>query len=231
MRGHGYRLRPHSLKSIMISDHIDHCYYINLAKREDRNAQMLSTTIPYLGLVDGQFSRYNAVDTSAQGTIALRSVGCAQSHVNIFRLAHDLKYKTILILEDDLVPSLAQSALNSHITHLFENYPDFNVCQLAYNDVQPVVPIDDSGIVLFSPHLQTASCYLIKTEFALSICEDIEEAINRLKNNENYNLNAFDQVWIQFQTLKNKWYALPRIGYQSQDFSNIEGRSVFYNYK
>ncbi len=215
----------------MLAKYIDHCYYINLAKREDRNTHTLSTVMPYLGFRNGQFSRYNAIDTSDQKTPALRAVGCAQSHLNIFKLARESNHKTILTIEDDLIPSLSKEELDSNVEYLFKNYPDFNVCQLAYNDVKPVEPIDDSGIVFFSPHLQTASCYIIKTDFALSMAKDVERAITGLKNNEDYNQNAFDQIWLQFQTLSNKWYALPRIAYQAPDFSNIEGHQVFYNYK
>lgn len=209
-------------------NNIDHCYYLNLDKREDRNNHTLKLVLPFFGFNDGDFTRYPAIDTSTQPTLPLRSVGCAQSHLNIYSDAKQKGYETILVLEDDFIPIVETSELFSTWNYFVDRYPDFNICQLSYNDVTKGKPIDSSGLVLTSNNVQTTSAYVIKLSFAEKISTKIQDSINALKGEGDPNLHAIDQTWKTFQSLENKWYLLKRCGIQANDYSDIEGRVVSY---
>ena len=207
---------------------IDHCYYLNLDKREDRNRHTLKLVLPFFGIDEGCFTRYPAIDTSMQPTLSLRSVGCAQSHLNIYKDAKEKGYQTILVLEDDFIPVIETSELLSRWNYFTERYPNFNVCQLSYNDVKKGEPVDNSGLVLTSNNVQTTSAYVIKLSFCDQITPKIQSSIDALKNGGDPNLHAIDQTWKSFQSLDNEWYLLKRCGVQANDFSDIEGRVVSY---
>jgi GR25 family glycosyltransferase involved in LPS biosynthesis len=210
--------------------HIDHTYYINLDKREDRNRHTLKTVIPFLGLNDKDFSRVSAVDTSSAQSVSLRSVGCAQSHINIYKDAINKDYKYILILEDDFVPIIKQETFFDNLDFLFDNFDNFNVCQIAYNDVSKGVPLNNpDSPILFSPNVQTTSGYIIKVSFLSEIIPTIESSISCLKNNESSMTHAIDQCWKKFQTMENNWYLMDRVGIQADNYSDIEGRETSYN--
>lgn len=207
---------------------IDHCYYLNLDKREDRNRHTLKLVLPFFNFKEGFFTRYPAIDTSMQSTLSLRSVGCAQSHLNIYKDAIEKGYKTIIVLEDDFIPVIETGELLSRWNYFTERYPDFNLCQLSYNDVTKGEPIDSSGLVLKSNNVQTTSAYVIRLSFCEKIVPKIQASIDSLKNGEDPNLHAIDQTWKSFQSIENKWYLLKRCGVQANDFSDIEGRVVSY---
>ena len=214
--------------SLVIMNEIDHCYYLNLDKREDRNRHTLKLVLPFFGIDEGCFTRYPAIDTSMQPTLSLRSVGCAQSHLNIYKDAKEKGYQTILVLEDDFIPVIETSELLSRWNYFTERYPNFNVCQLSYNDVKKGEPVDNSGLVLTSNNVQTTSAYVIKLSFCDQITPKIQSSIDALKNGGDPNLHAIDQTWKSFQSLDNEWYLLKRCGVQANDFSDIEGRVVSY---
>lgn len=210
--------------------HIDHTYYINLDKREDRNIHTLKTVIPFFKLEDHQFTRISAVDTSSAQNLSQRSVGCAQSHINIYKDANKKNYKYILVLEDDLIPVTTQDIFFENLNYLFEKFPDFNLCQLAYNDVTKGQKIGSADSpILFSNNVQTTSAYIIKTSFTNKISPTILNSIEELKKNSNPSLHAIDQCWKRFQSLENKWYLMERVGVQATDYSDIEGRIVSYS--
>ena len=209
-------------------NNIDHCYYINLDKREDRNKHTLTSVLPFFGFNDDSFSRYPGIDTSGKLSLPQRSVGCAQSHLNIYKDAKSKGYQVILVLEDDFIPIIDTKELHSRWDFFYSKCPDFNICQLAYNDVTKGKSIDDSGIILTSNNVQTTSAYVIKISFTDEISPTIQSSINSLNNNEDANIHAIDQTWKKFQSIENGWFLLKRCGVQANDYSDIEGRVVNY---
>ena len=207
---------------------IGHCYYLNLDRREDRNKHTLNLVIPFFGFSDNEYTRYSAIDTSSEPTLPLRSVGCAQSHLNIYQDAINKSYNYILVLEDDFIPVIESDELFSNWNYFINKYPNFNLCQLSYNDVTKAEPIDNSNIVLHSNNVQTTSAYVIKLDFAKQIIPTIQNSIDQLKLNADPNLHAIDQSWKKFQSLDHSWYQLKRCGVQANDYSDIEGRFVSY---
>lgn len=209
--------------------YIDHTYYINLDKREDRNRHTLETVIPFFKLKDKDFSRVSAIDTSSAPNLSLRSVGCAQSHINIYEDAKIKKYNYILVIEDDLVPTIKQETFFNNLDFLFKNFKNFNVCQIAYNDVAKAIPFKfPNSPILFSQNVQTTSGYIINVDFIDTIMPEIKKSISCLKNSEPSTMHAIDQCWKKFQTIDNRWFLMERVGVQAEDYSDIEGRVVSY---
>lgn len=74
---------------------IDKAVYINLDHREDRR-QIMERFVKEGRIPDEKVMRYSAVRHS-RGII-----GCALSHIGVLKLARDNKWKSVLVLEDDL---------------------------------------------------------------------------------------------------------------------------------
>ena len=207
---------------------IDHSYYINLDKRTDRDIHTRNQVLPFFDLQEGEFSRFSAIDTSSEPTLPLRSVGCAMSHLSIFKDAIEKEYKTIFVFEDDFIPIIQSDEMVSNWNYFINNFPSFNICQIAYNDIEKAKPLNDSNIVYTSSNIQTTSAYIIKVEFAKKIFKTISDSIECLKLNQDPNIHAIDQCWKKFQSLDHQWYLLKRSGVQACDYSDIEGKLVSY---
>jgi glycosyl transferase family 25 len=74
---------------------IDKVVYINLDNREDRR-QIMRRFVDEGRIPDEKVMRYSAIKHS------IGIVGCALSHIGVLKMARDNKWKSVLILEDDL---------------------------------------------------------------------------------------------------------------------------------
>jgi glycosyl transferase family 25 len=207
---------------------IDHCYYINLDHRTDRDANIVDFVLPFFRVED-RFTRFSAFDTSGERSLPLRSVGCARSHLGVLKDAILNGYNSILILEDDFMPILNPTEFHEKWNYFTENFPDYNLCQLSYNNISKAIPCDESNIVYSCDNSQTASGYVIKTSFAQKMIRNISHSITQLENNANPDVFAYDQSWKKFQSIENKWYQLERCGIQSFGYSDLEKKLVNYN--
>ena len=75
-----------------MSVNIDHIFYINLDKRKDRRVEIEQE----LNKMELPFERFKAIETPGRGIL-----GCGLSHLSVFKLAKERKYKNVLIFEDD----------------------------------------------------------------------------------------------------------------------------------
>lgn len=210
-----------------MNNNIDHLYYINLDKRTDREQRFVDVVLPFFHADKKDFTRVSAVDTTDQPTSDLRAVGCTLSHLKIYELAKQAGYKKILVLEDDFRPTINSLELNVRIDHLFNHFPEFNICQISYNsNYGKVQPIDD--VIYSGENIQTTSGYIIDTSFCDVLKPAFEQSVENLKNGQSARQNACDQIWKQFQSVKNKWYLMKKCGMQQIGYSDIEGRKVAY---
>lgn len=74
---------------------VDKVVYINLDHREDRR-QIMRRFVDEGRIPDEKVMRYSAIKNS------LGIIGCALSHIGVLKMARDNKWKSVLILEDDL---------------------------------------------------------------------------------------------------------------------------------
>ena len=120
------------------------------------------------------------------------------------------------------------SEFNFRWNYFVENFADFNLCQISYNNINTPTQLDDSGLVYFCDNSQTASAYIIKIDFAKKFIIHIKESIEQLSKEGCPSLFAYDQAWKKFQTQGNKWFQLKRCGFQRADYSDLEKRCVNY---
>lgn len=202
-------------------------WYINLDICEDRKLHIEENVIPNLSLLTQDIERFSAIDMSSHKSKAKRSLGCTKSHLRIWEEAEKKNYKYIMVFEDDLCLNIQKEELQKRIENLFKLFPDFNVCNLAYNNTGR--PLNKAGEgVFYAKSLQTTCWYIMNVKFIPVIKELVKQSIMKLEQGLDPNSWAIDQVWKKLQNKENKWFALPRCGKQKAGYSFIEGFKVDY---
>lgn len=137
-----------------------------------------------------------------------------------------------MICEDDLLfldKGLAVKQMN-HFLALHSDPKDIcNVMLIAGNNVPPYKVIDDTCIRV--SHCQTTTGYIVKNAYYDTLIENIKTGIEKLmKNPTNAFSYSIDKYWIQLQK-RDVWYLLaPIIAVQREDYSDIEQRTINYEY-
>jgi GR25 family glycosyltransferase involved in LPS biosynthesis len=192
-----------------MSHRIDKIIYINLDHRTDRREQIESQLVQY-GLTN--FERFAAVHNPLNG------IGCAQSHLAVLRLAKERGYKNILILEDDFVFIVDKPVFEETLSELFEKAPNFDVCFISYClEEEQKSEFSFLKKVRFS---STASGYIINSHYYDAIIELYEWSVPLLEATGRHWLYANDQVWRVLQSYDNWYCTIPRLGVQSDGFSD-----------
>jgi hypothetical protein len=132
-------------------------------------------------------------------------------------------------LEDDFTfTSQSREEIDRHISNLVTHCPNFDVGLLSYNHlyIQYVHTLNESiKKVLFS---QTTSSYLIRRSYLPTLLQNMKESMYDMERNGKTEENCVDIYWTRLQPVAN-WYALcPAIGYQYDNYSDIEGRYTNY---
>ena len=193
-----------------ISDYIDGIFYINLDKRTDRRAEIEFE----LNNMELQFERFPAIETPGRGI-----VGCGYSHLSVFKLAKERKYKNVLIFEDDFYFIISKQQLYESLQLLFTENVDFDVCMLGYNLFHEEECIEYPFLKRVR-NAQTASAYIINEKYYDALIELYEWAIPLLDSTGMHWEYANDQVWKRLQ-VKDRWYCFKkRIGKQRSGFSD-----------
>lgn len=205
---------------------IDHVFYINLDKRKDRREHLEKNVLPFIGFPLEKISRFSAVDMTAESSRSKRGAGCSLSHLKCWQIAEKNNYEVIMMVEDDFELIVEQEEFTQTLETLFDEIPDFVVCNLGYNNVAPLKKINNKNFFKCEA-IQTTSCYIARVSFLKEIAPTIKEATARLLNNESYHNNAIDQVWKQFQNNKG-WVVSKRLGKQKNSISDIERRQMDY---
>ena len=204
-----------------ISD-IKHCLYINLESRKDRR-EHIEGELKSIGI---NSIRFNAIK------LQNGRIGCSMSHLKCLQIAKKNNWPYVMICEDDLLfldKELAVKQMN-HFLGLHSDPKDIcNVMLIAGNNVPPYKVIDDTCIRV--SHCQTTTGYIVKNAYYDTLIENIKTGIEKLmKNPTNAFSYAIDKYWIQLQK-RDVWYLLaPIIAVQREDYSDIEQRTINYEY-
>jgi glycosyl transferase family 25 len=191
-------------------ENLDAIFYINLDKRTDRRTEM-EHELKRMGL---QAERFRAIEHPAPNGI----VGCGKSHLQVIKIAKERGYKNVLILEDDFVFTVSKTEFREHMARILKPTLDFDVCFISYNLLEE----RESDIPFFkrATFSNTASGYIVKDHYFDAIIQLYEWAIPLLESTGQHWIYANDQVWRGLQE-KDKWYcAVPRLGSQSDGFSD-----------
>lgn len=200
-----------------MSKYIDKIIYINLSKRTDRREEIENE----LDKFQLDYERFEAIHTPGFGIH-----GCGLSHLSVLKLAKERNYKNILILEDDFEFLVTKDVFEDNLTAFFESNIDFNVCMLSYN-LQEYSHIDEGNVnkVLFA---QTASGYIVNSNYYNKLIELYEWALPLLISTKMHWIYANDIVWRDYQKQDLWYYFKTRIGKQRASFS--DNTQCFNNY-
>ena len=205
-----------------MTHNIDHIFYINLDKRTDRLSEIQNE----LSRMNLSGERFSAVYQSPPMGI----LGCGKSHLQVLQMAKERGYKNVLILEDDFIFITSKEIVEENIQKLFDQKPDFDVCFLAYNLDQGVSEdMPDFPFLLRTVEATTASAYIVNQHYYDKLIELYEWAMPLLEETQYHWIYANDQVWKSFQRT-DKWYGFtPKLGQQSDGFSDNTNSFVSRN--
>ena len=195
-------------------DNIDAILYINLAHRTDRNEHILNE-IHKICKDDSKIHRIDAIKNDNG------ALGCGLSHIKALEFVLQNEWKTVLILEDDF--TFKSNEINEKIKLLFEY--DFDMGLLSHNFLKYSDTNNDIKKVLYA---QTTSSYIIKRDYISILLQNMNEAMNDMVKNGKRHENCLDIYWTKLQPIHN-WYAtFPAIGYQYDNYSDIENIHAHY---
>jgi glycosyl transferase, family 25 len=185
--------------------------YINLARRADRRAE-IEAELASVGLVGERFE-------AVEGTPGI--VGCLKSHLAVLRLARDRRWKNVLIVEDDFTFMVDKEELRVRLADFFVAEHGYDVLMLGYNAVEAgISPVSGYPGLMRVRAASTASCYLVRGEYASSLIALYEWALPRLERTGEHWTYANDQAWGVLQR-RDRWLCLaPRMGVQRAGWSD-----------
>ena len=194
---------------------IDAILYINLAHRTDRKEHILQE----IGKLCQDSSKIHRIDAIKKDPGAL---GCGLSHVNAleYALAHEWKY--VLVLEDDFT---FREGFEDRIRDLLSWDIDVGLLSFNPNRFESIERHGGIHKVLYS---QTTSSYLITRTYLPTLLQNFIESTTDMANRGKQHDNCIDIHWTLLQP-KGNWYAIvPAIGYQYDNYSDIEGQHTAY---
>lgn len=202
-------------------EHIDAILYINLAHRTDRKEHVIHE-IHKICADDSKVHRIDAIRTEPG------ALGCGLSHIKAleYAMAHP-EWKMVLILEDDFTfHGDDTAALLNSLRSLLAS-PKMEIGLLSYN--HSVLRYEDTSPsikrVLYS---QTTSSYCIRSSYVPTLLQNMRESTTDMLTRGKTHENCVDIYWTSLQP-HGQWYALfPAIGYQYDNYSDIEKRVTQY---
>jgi glycosyl transferase family 25 len=199
-----------------MSHNIDHIFYINLAHRTDRRAEIENE----LNLFGLSYERFDAVSTPGCG-----SIGCSYSHLGALKLAKERGYKNVLIFEDDFRFTITKDEFEERIARLFDSKIEFDVCMLGYKLLRGG---DTVGDLTRAYDAQNMSGYLVNQCIYDTLIGLYEWSSPLMKSTKQHWKYACDQAWKPLQS-KHYWYCFtPKMGNQRPSYSDNTER--FENY-
>jgi len=193
-------------------------YYINLSHRLDRN----KNAIEQLDKLGVPFERFDAIRTT-NGRL-----GCSLSHLAVLEIAKRDKLPSVLICEDDICIKNV-NFFKKQLDGFLKSEKEWDVLLFGGNIVPPFTLVSPYAIRV--SHCQTTTGYLIKEHYYDTLIQNIRNGIKHLLQfPEKHNHYAIDKFWIQLQK-KDKWFAIyPLMVTQQKGYSDIEKRTVDYEY-
>jgi glycosyl transferase family 25 len=201
-------------------EYIDAILYINLPYRTDRKEHLL-----------GELNKWNVSASRIHQIEAIQrnpgALGCGLSHIKAltYALSHP-EWNTVLVLEDDF--TFHSYATDEQIRQFVVNDATFDVALLSYNP--EYIKYNDTTNtsikkVLYS---QTTSSYMIRKHYIPTLLQNMKESMYDMERYGKQHENCVDIYWTRLQPAGN-WFAFfPALGYQYDNYSDIEHRITSY---
>ena len=199
---------------------IDAILYINLAHRTDRKEHIL-LELQKWGIDSSKIHRIDAV-LKTPGAL-----GCGLSHIKALTEAFShLEWNTVLILEDDF--TFRCPDVNEKIKLLCTSHPLFDVGLLSYNSEYIKYTDTITHSIKQIQYSQTTSSYLIRRHYIPTLLQNMKVATYDMERFGKRHENCIDIHWTSLQQTGG-WYGIfPAIGYQYDNYSDIEHRVTSY---
>jgi hypothetical protein len=209
--------------NILCLDDIDVILYINLAHRLDRKQHCLDE----ISKIDPLFAKTHRIDAVYQKDNG--ALGCTRSHIKALQQFIDhSEWKTCLIMEDDFTFRFDSIKTNESIHYLIHSCKDFDVLLLGtgIHDYKSVPSMWNH--IHKVERSQTTSAYIVTKEYASRLLQNFIESEQLIVSNGYQPEYSLDNYWKRLMPLS-KWFTLDyRIGYQYENFSDIEHRICNY---
>ena len=189
--------------------------YINLARRTDRRALILSE-LATLEIARESITRIGAIDAAHCVESPLEC--CARSHIAALEQAIFEDLEAVLILEDDFQLSYSARETRERWVHFLQTVPHFDIVSWAHNCLQSWSTGGTGDVRVWYP--QTASAYVVRRPAMHRLRDIYVDALVQHR--------PFDQHMTKIRK-EVQWYALePALSLQRPSFSDILGRHVDY---
>lgn len=203
---------------------IDHIYYINLEKRQDRNDEFL-LEMAKLEVPDSRFQRIDAEYIQGRGHL-----GCTASHIKTIETFLASPFQNCLLCEDDFSVCNPETFWTI-IDESLQKIPNFDILMLSHK----IQKFDETEF----PEIQrvtesfTSCSYILTRGFAPRLLENLKEGFilavkEESETRRKTHAYCLDVHWSKLMKESN-WYAIvPALVKQRPSFSDIEG--VFANH-
>jgi len=195
-----------------LNNYFDKIYCVNLDHRTDRWTKCLEIFNKYNLVVE----RFNAIKPEAGiNTLSQGEYGCLLSHLEIIKLAKANNHNNILVLEDDV--EFVEN-LNEVFPSLYTQVPeDWQMLYFGGNHQGPVQMISEN--VGRISRTFTTSCYVIKNGMYDTVIEILPHCYKQV-----------DVYYAELHRFFNCYVLRPHIAWQRNDFSDIQGGIVNYDF-
>lgn len=204
----------------MSMEWIDLILYINLDHRGDRRESISNQ----LNLAGCDMKRVARVP----GVLASRpALGCAKAHLQCLeRFERELGAETCLILEDDFIfkdIDLAKENLRKVASY------GINWDMLLLSGYTLQVESTPFRWLQRAIDVQTTSAYVVHRSFLPTLLQNFRESATMLEKAQGTCHDyCLDQHWKVLMPKYNIFIMNPKLGYQREDYSDIEKRTVHY---
>lgn len=207
-------------------DKLDSILIINIEHRTDRLGRCMNWLVES-GVPEEKIKRVDALYTPGRGHI-----GCMASHIRALETFLQSGGQVGLILEDDFEPFDIPSFWSNY-TRLFDSGIKFDCVCASYNVEKVEDGPPEAPFLKRLRETMTASAYLVTREYAEVIHRCFLEAFYLTQFEESYTQQKTHQYMhdVYWHTLmkQDNWYCFyPRIGYQVESFSDIQGHVTNY---
>jgi glycosyl transferase, family 25 len=192
------------------------CNYINLANRIDRR-DSIEKSLNKVGIYT-----FNRLDAFKEPNGAL---GCAKSHLKLFKDWDTNKNKIIFIVEDDIEFLLTDTKL-FEIIRMFYYDDNLDVLCLAYNHLNSK-PYNNSFMI--TSDTTTVSCYIVKSHLKEDFIKSFSLSVHLLDNGVVDDIAAIDVIWKFLQRRYTFAITNLRAARQIESYSDIQKKKVNYN--